>query len=266
MLSTCLGLPGCCRDKESTCQCRKCKSCRFCLSVGKIPWNRKWQPTPVFLLGKFHGQRSLVGYRPWGGKIRHDWGCTPLMLSHLLGSAKLQQGPRLRKTPRNGSEPRPRHTRWGISAPCSRGPPLARLQPCHPWVPRRTREVRIVWWGHHPVTHPPCLSVPWRHLCSCQPPPSHWLKASLEGESATCADMKRAGQRVTKSFLLGSVKHLTCPQKHSPQCFPGPSLLSFEALWIQVSSPPLSLWVFSLGGAKTNEYLPFQMSLNHLID
>ena len=34
--------------------------------VGKIPWRRKWQPTPVFLPGEFHGQRSLVGYSPWG--------------------------------------------------------------------------------------------------------------------------------------------------------------------------------------------------------
>ena len=32
------------------------------------PLNRKWQPTPVFLPGKFHGQRSLVGYRPWSHK------------------------------------------------------------------------------------------------------------------------------------------------------------------------------------------------------
>ena len=31
----------------------------------KIPWSRKWQPTPVFLSGKVHGQRSLVGYSPW---------------------------------------------------------------------------------------------------------------------------------------------------------------------------------------------------------
>ena len=36
--------------------------------VGKIPRNREWQPTPVFLLGKFQGQRSLVGYSPWGCK------------------------------------------------------------------------------------------------------------------------------------------------------------------------------------------------------
>ena len=36
--------------------------------VGKIPWRRKWQPTPVLLPGKSHGQRSLVGNSPWGLK------------------------------------------------------------------------------------------------------------------------------------------------------------------------------------------------------
>ena len=34
--------------------------------VGKIPWRRAWQLTPVFLTGESHGQRSLVGYGPWG--------------------------------------------------------------------------------------------------------------------------------------------------------------------------------------------------------
>ena len=42
--------------------------CGFDLWVGKIPWRRKWQPTPVFLPGESHGQRSLAGYSPWGGK------------------------------------------------------------------------------------------------------------------------------------------------------------------------------------------------------
>ena len=38
-------------------------------SLGQeIPWRRKWQPTPVFLPGESHGQRSLVGYSPWGFK------------------------------------------------------------------------------------------------------------------------------------------------------------------------------------------------------
>jgi len=41
--------------------------------IGKIPWRRKWQPTPVFSPGKFHRWRSLVGYSPWGWK---SW--TPL--------------------------------------------------------------------------------------------------------------------------------------------------------------------------------------------
>ena len=35
---------------------------------GKIPWRRKWQPTPVFLPGASHGQGSLVAYRPWSHK------------------------------------------------------------------------------------------------------------------------------------------------------------------------------------------------------
>ena len=41
--------------------------------VGKMPWRRKWQSTPVFLPGELHGQRSLVGYSPWGHKrVKHD--------------------------------------------------------------------------------------------------------------------------------------------------------------------------------------------------
>ena len=35
-------------------------------------WSRKWKPIPVFLPGKFHGQRSLAGYSPWGHRIGHD--------------------------------------------------------------------------------------------------------------------------------------------------------------------------------------------------
>ena len=46
----------------------QCRRPGFNLWVGKIPWRGKWQPTPVFLLGKSHGQRSLAGYSPWGGK------------------------------------------------------------------------------------------------------------------------------------------------------------------------------------------------------
>ena len=54
--------------EESAYQCRRRKSRRFRPWVGKIPWRRKWQPTPGFLPGNFHGQRSLAGYSPWGRK------------------------------------------------------------------------------------------------------------------------------------------------------------------------------------------------------
>ena len=48
--------------------CLQCRRPGFDPWVGKIPWRRKWQPTPVFLPGKSHGRRSLVGYCPWGRK------------------------------------------------------------------------------------------------------------------------------------------------------------------------------------------------------
>ena len=41
-----------------------CRGPSFDSCVGKIPWRRKWQPTPVFLLGESHGQKSLAGYSP----------------------------------------------------------------------------------------------------------------------------------------------------------------------------------------------------------
>ena len=41
--------------------------------VGKFPWRRERLPTPVFLPGESHGQRSLEGYSPWGHKVRHNW-------------------------------------------------------------------------------------------------------------------------------------------------------------------------------------------------
>ena len=59
------GFPGGVTGKEPTCQCRRR---RFDPWARKIPCSRKWHPIPVFLPGKFHGQRSLVGYSPWDHK------------------------------------------------------------------------------------------------------------------------------------------------------------------------------------------------------
>ena len=62
------GFPGGASGKEPACQCRRLKRCGFHPWVGKILWRRAGQPTPVFLPEESHGQRSLVGYSPWGHK------------------------------------------------------------------------------------------------------------------------------------------------------------------------------------------------------
>ena len=65
-LGSCRWLSG----KEYPCWCRRCG---FSPWIGRIPWRRKWRPTPVFLPRKFHGQRSPAGYSPWGRWVRHNW-------------------------------------------------------------------------------------------------------------------------------------------------------------------------------------------------
>ena len=52
--------------KKHICRC----GCGFDPRVGKIPWRRKWQPNPVFLPGRSHGQRSLAGNSPW---VHRSW-------------------------------------------------------------------------------------------------------------------------------------------------------------------------------------------------
>ena len=64
-------LPRWLNGKESACWYRRLG---FDLWVGKNPWRREWQTTPVFLPGESHGQRSLVGYSFLGSqRIRHNW-------------------------------------------------------------------------------------------------------------------------------------------------------------------------------------------------
>ena len=60
-----MGVPRRLSGKEPAWQCRRLG---FDPWVRKIPWKRKWQPTPVLLPGKSHGRRNLAGYTPWGHK------------------------------------------------------------------------------------------------------------------------------------------------------------------------------------------------------
>ena len=63
-----ISLPRWHSGKESAYQFKRHRKCGFNPWVRKIPWRRIWQPTPVFLPGKFHGQKSQVGYSPRGHK------------------------------------------------------------------------------------------------------------------------------------------------------------------------------------------------------
>ena len=59
-------------------ECLQCRRPGFHPWVRKIPWRRKWQPTPVFLPGKSHRWRSVAGPSPWGHKARELVGVQPL--------------------------------------------------------------------------------------------------------------------------------------------------------------------------------------------
>ena len=104
--------------KESACQCRRYG---FHPWIRKIPWKRKWQATPVFLLGKSRGQRSLAGY------IAHGASKSQIRLKTLNSSNNITILPP--SNPGSGvaagvgrEEPRsqPHLTRWPISLPACR--------------------------------------------------------------------------------------------------------------------------------------------------
>ena len=68
------GFSGGVSGTEPASPCRRCKRFEFDPWVGKIPWRRKWQPTPAFLPGESHGQRTLGAAQSIGShRVGHDW-------------------------------------------------------------------------------------------------------------------------------------------------------------------------------------------------
>ena len=63
--------------------CLQCGRAGFDPWFGKVPWRRAWQPTPIFLPGEFHGQRSLAGYSPWD--------CRESDMTEWLSTCQLQE-------------------------------------------------------------------------------------------------------------------------------------------------------------------------------
>ena len=77
--------PGCTSGKEPTCQCRRCLRQGIFPWVGKIPWRRAWQPTPVFLPGESPWTEEPGGLQSIGlQRVRHDWSDLPRSVKHLI--------------------------------------------------------------------------------------------------------------------------------------------------------------------------------------
>ena len=93
--------------------------------VRKIPWRRKWQPTPAFLPGKSHGQRSLVGYSPWGCK---RVGMTELLKTHR-SNEEFVENPRQMAPPGAGRIVLPCCPSWHHSCGHHVSGPYSLLQP-----------------------------------------------------------------------------------------------------------------------------------------
>ena len=88
------GLPSWLSQERNHLQCRRYKIPGFSPWVGKTPWRKKRQPTPVFLPGKSHWQRNLAGYSPWGCKESDSTESdkTPPMKKYRLLSTKIAWG------------------------------------------------------------------------------------------------------------------------------------------------------------------------------
>ena len=85
-----MGLPCGTSGREPACECRRRETRGFDPWVRRVPWRRAWQPTPVFLPGEFHGQRSLVGYVQSIGsqRVGHDWSSLALIHTRSLLAGK----------------------------------------------------------------------------------------------------------------------------------------------------------------------------------
>ena len=72
-LANCAAVPLASLDSANFFDNLKTLPFHFVWAILPMLWRRKWQPTPEFLLGELHGERSLVGYSPWLQRISHDW-------------------------------------------------------------------------------------------------------------------------------------------------------------------------------------------------
>ena len=72
-----------------------------CLTIGKIPWRRKWQSTPVLLLQEAYGQRSLADCSPWDPKESDTTQWLKHSNSHCMGTARTMVLAKTKRCPKS---------------------------------------------------------------------------------------------------------------------------------------------------------------------
>ena len=186
--------PGGTSGKESTCQCRKWKRHGFDLWVRNIPWNRKWQPTPIFLPGKSDGKRSLAGDSWWGQKesdTQSDRATEqryPLRVVFLYPLWQMMERGREGLHYCTGTAASREQGRMAMGASAAHADALTTLHFCWPWTHSPRWLMRIGPFlkisSHFPIPSL-SLSIFWSSLLSCltlylPPPPVPWKWTALK--------------------------------------------------------------------------------------
>ena len=178
----------------------RCKRWRFSPWAGKIPWRRKWQPTPVLLPGKSHGRRSLAGYSPWG---RRESGMPEWLSIHTTSEHRWP------KCALGKSETFFLHKNSFSTRKQAQdfpGGPVAKILPasegntCWPpsgKMPQATGQLRLRATATEQAWCRPCL-------CSAPEKPPQWRGARLPAtrESKACVQLRRPGAAKNINFFF----------------------------------------------------------------
>ena len=135
---------------------------------GKIPWRKEQQPTPVFLLGESHGQRSLVSNCPWGCKESDTlwWATNTRFHSDVWCSVS-----QWRLCARG---------QWNRKSGCPLFPPDPHHSSlCSPPLPSPCLVSCVIWENHFTSLSSISFSIQ-----ACQPPSHSWVQGSMEEPSA----------------------------------------------------------------------------------
>ena len=216
--------------------CLQCGRLRFDSWVGKIPWRRKWQPTPVFLPRESHGQRSLAGYSPRGSqRVRHDRAANTFTF-HCFSSIR-------------------EDISWQLKLIVKQGTRCLDMPPWEP--PIREQQTYL---------HLPRLRGLWRVCPAWDEMGLHspWRKAHVQGKKSRCLSLKQSNyssthppkawekerkltSKIKETRRAGRVDLVYTAKRFSKWSSAEPrSGTSLVVQWVRIHLPMRGTWVHSL--------------------